>query len=529
MAAGGWWQQPCYDRGDEAVYKRLEHEGWKPLSHLFERVSQLLAHWLEPTLQAYHQRHGKLAPFATEVVALDEMHLDQVKKHVPILRQCTKGARALLPGKLIALFERRLQHWRAIEYLEQAAQNGREQAKALLRSLTPGALVLADLGYFGFEWFDDLTERGYSWISRVKHRTTVVVVHTYSEAGETFDRLVWLGAWNTHGKYVVRHVQYRQGGQLRPYVTNVCNPTVLSFAAIARLSARRWEIERAFLTRKRERGLHLIWRSKQVVMLAQVWACLIIAHVLQAIRMEVALRADVDAFDVSLPLLIQAFPPFDVQGRDGIAECLRQGRRLGIIGPSTRLRVEAPEILHEQLIPMPKETKLCRPPSSTRHSQKENQRIQPLGVHPQRDQRVAILMQREADIKRARRERGKPALSPQRLPTPPHEKRGKGSVRLDARRPFPPVQPDDSVLHPSWPFLQPFIAQTESERPKNTRRKKRGSELVHEPCTTSSFPMPENERRPNPVDGSRNRGPSVQGVLLSLKRFSFWRRHKGSC
>lgn len=266
-----------------------------------------------------------------------------------------------------------------------------------------------------------------------------------------------------------------------------------------------------------------------MVMLAHVWACLIIAHVLQAIRMEVALRADVDAFDVALPLLIQAFPQCDVQGRDGIAECLRQGRRLGIIRPATRLRVEAPEILHEQVIPMPKETKRCRQPNSTRHSQKEKQRIQHRGVHPQRDQLVAILMQREADITRVRRERGMPALSPQRLPNPPHEKRGNGSVRLDARRPFPPVQPDDSVLHPSWPFLQPFIAQTESEKPKNMRRKQRGSDMVHEPCTTSSFPMPEQERRPHPVDGSRNRGLSVQGVLVSLKRFSFWRRHKGSC
>jgi hypothetical protein len=41
--------------------------------------------------------------------------------------------------------------------------------------------------------------------------------------------------------------------------------------------------------------LHLIWSSKTVVVLAQVWACLIIAQVLQAIRMEVALRAQVDA------------------------------------------------------------------------------------------------------------------------------------------------------------------------------------------------------------------------------------------
>src|SRR5262245_8957670 len=75
-----------YEVGDQAVYNRLEKEGWEPLARLFERVSQLLAQWLQPSLQAYHQRHAILASFATEVVALDEMYLDQVKKRLPILR-----------------------------------------------------------------------------------------------------------------------------------------------------------------------------------------------------------------------------------------------------------------------------------------------------------------------------------------------------------------------------------------------------------------------------------------------------------
>src|SRR5438270_12244821 len=73
LAAGGWWKQPRYDIEDQAVYKRLEQEGWKPLAHLFERVSQLLAQWLQSALQAYHQQHTPLAAFAREVVALDEM------------------------------------------------------------------------------------------------------------------------------------------------------------------------------------------------------------------------------------------------------------------------------------------------------------------------------------------------------------------------------------------------------------------------------------------------------------------------
>ena len=77
-------------------------------------------------------------------------------------------------------------------------------------SLKQGALLLADLGYFGFHWFDELTEQGYSWISRVKGNTTIAVLHTYYEVGETFDRLVWLGARDTLGKYAVRQVQFRK-------------------------------------------------------------------------------------------------------------------------------------------------------------------------------------------------------------------------------------------------------------------------------------------------------------------------------
>jgi Transposase DDE domain len=442
-----------YEIADQAVYTRLEEEGWKPLAQVFERVSQILAHWLQPALQIYQQRYGILAPFASSVVALDEMYLDQVKRRLPILRHFKKGDLELLPGKLVALFDVRLQQWHAIEYIEQATQNGLEQAKALLGSLERGALVLADLGYFGFEWFDHLTELGYSWISRVKHRTTVAVLHTYYEAGETFDRLVWLGACNTHGKYVVRQVQFRQGGQIRQYFTNVCDPTVLPLAEMARLYARRWDIELAFLTLKRELGLHLIWSSKPVVVLAQVWACLIIAQVLQAIRMQIALCAQVDVFEVSLPLLLQALPQFDLQGPDGIAKCVRQGRRLGIIRPCTRLSIEAPSIPPEQLVPLPKDAVLCRQPSYSRKKLSEKSISQEIQVHPQRDQLVALLMQREAEINAA----AKIAKSKPTAPSKVEPLKAQTKTR-DGTPTTPAVQPDSSILRPSWAFLRPLVA-----------------------------------------------------------------------
>jgi hypothetical protein len=344
-----------------------------------------------------------------------------------------------------------LQQWRTIDYIGQATQNGREQAQALLSSLKVRALVLADLGYFGFEWFDKLTERGYSWISRVKSHTTVVIEHTYYEVGETFDRLVWLGAGTTQSKYVVRQVQFLQGGQLRQYFTNVCDPTVLPIMEIARLYARRWDIELAFLTLKRELGLHLIWSSKQVVVLAQVWACLIIAQVVQTIRMEVALRAGVDVFEVSLPLLLEALPQLNLQGPHSTL-CARM-RQLGIIRPSTRLRVEAPVIAPQQLIPLPKDTLLCRQPHYSSKKPACKRTDPQIEIHPQRDQLVAILMQREAEIT-AKNKPPRAVAQSAHVPT---------RIRPDFQPASSPpaasaVQPDRSIPRPSWPFLQPLIA-----------------------------------------------------------------------
>ncbi len=211
------------------------------------------------------------------------------------------------------------------------------------------------------------------------------------------------------------------------YLTNVCNPSILPLSEIARLYARRWDIELAFLTLKRELGLHLIWSSKARVVQAQVWACLIIAQVMQAIRMEVALRAEVDAFEVSLPLLFETMPNWQWHQRNGIEEWVRQGRRLGIIRLSTRLSVQAPQISPEQLIPLPPGTLVCRQPCSGKPKPSVPPDDSALPVHPQRDRLVALLFEREAQIKARKRSAPTP-----RLPSPKPAQPKKESPLLGA-------------------------------------------------------------------------------------------------
>jgi len=153
-------------------------------------------------------------------------------------------------------------------------------------------------------------------------------------------------------------------------------------------------------------------------------------------------------------------------GRDGIVECVRQGRRLGIIRPSTRLRIQAPEIPRQDLIPLPRQTVLCRQPCyhDEVNLDKETSSDKPMSpqieVHPQRDRLVEILRQREAQIKAAARLTNKAEQTAQSKAVPIKPKADQKNVPkatvTASKRPL--VQPDPSIVRPSWTFLLPLVA-----------------------------------------------------------------------
>jgi hypothetical protein len=335
----GLWGHPPLPLSDQAVYKRLGTGGTAVLERLFAQISAVLAQRLAP----YQQR--QLAPFATEVLALDETHLDHVARLLPALRGLPPGDRRLLPGQLTGLFDLRRQQWRRVEHQANPSQNEKVAARRMLDGLAAGCLILADLGYFGFAWFDDLTDRGLWWVSRLRAGTSYTVAHCFYHRGATLDALVWLGAYRAdRAKHLVRLVQFQVGAKTYRYLTNVTDPAQLPMADVARLYARRWDIELAFKTAKVHLHLGLLWAAREVVLLQQVWAVLIIAQILQALRLEIAGQAGVDPFDVSLPLLIEYLPFFARFGDDPLRTFVEDGQRLRFIRPSSRTRIQAPTI-----------------------------------------------------------------------------------------------------------------------------------------------------------------------------------------
>lgn len=363
----GLWFYPRFAVSDQAVYARLRKGGVGPLMGLFESLQRLLADHLAPMTPP------PLAPFASEVVAIDETTLDSVARKLPALRPVPGGDHKLLPGKLAGVFDIRRQQWRSVQFIPDPNQNERVVAREMAGMLPEGTLILADLGYFGFAWFDWLTDHNYWWVSRLRAKTSYEIIHTFYQEGKTFDGIVWLGVHHTdHAAHAVRLVCFEQGGLYRQYVTNVRASKQLTMLEIAQLYARRWDIELAVLMVKRRLGLHLLWSGHEVIVQQQVFAVLIIAQVLQALRMEIAWKAGVDPFEVSMGLMIEYLPQFAAAGEDPIEAFVEHGREMGFIRPSRRIQVRGPTIPPEEIRPLPEGVALVRTP---RYGQRRCQRV----------------------------------------------------------------------------------------------------------------------------------------------------------
>ncbi|MFO7680314.1 MAG: IS4 family transposase [Chloroflexota bacterium] len=353
----GFWHHSPKKVCDQAVYNRLENEGSQYLHKLFLKVREGLSERLGPYVQK------QIAPFATGVYALDGSTLDKVARHLPKLKQVPNGDSRLLPGKLVGLFDIRLQQWREMIHLPNPNQNDKTVARELVQGLPKGSLILADLGFFGFQWFDQLTDWKMWWVSRLREKTTFDVIHTYYQDGDLFDGIIWLGKYRADkAAHAVRLVTFTVGKTQFRYITNVLDPQRLSLHDIAVLYARRWDIELAFKMVKRHLNLHILWSAKQEIILQQVWSVLIIAQILHAFQMEIAGLAQVDPFDVSLELITRYVPRLTSEGKNPVQMIVDQGRDFGFIRPSRRIRPQTPPVDPLKIIPLPPDTTLVRKP-----------------------------------------------------------------------------------------------------------------------------------------------------------------------
>ena len=167
-----------------------------------------------------------------------------VKRWLKELRDVPSGEPSFLAGRLIGLLDIRRPQWVRLDWLPQAIANCQVQAEAMLSQIEMGALLLFDLGYYKFEWFDTLTQRGIWWVARLRSNGSYTIEHILVQRDGYFEALIFLGAYRSdQAAYLMRLIRVRYRGHWYSDITNITDPFQLSGAQIVALYARSFEIE----------------------------------------------------------------------------------------------------------------------------------------------------------------------------------------------------------------------------------------------------------------------------------------------
>ena len=366
LCARGLWRFPAVTLSEQALYQRLARLGPEPFLQFFVQLTAVLR-----TRYAAVD-HLRLAPFATEVFALDHSLLDPVCRKLQLFRQVPAGASCLLPGRLASLFDLRRQLWWRVEFWEEARRHETCDVEDWLQHVPVGSLFVFDLGFYAFRWFDALTQGGCYFVSRLRVNSSFQVLHTLYDgpAGPVHlrDQWVYLGAYRAdRASQPLRLLEIRHATTTYRYLTNVLDPALLPAADVQGLYRRRWDIEQAFNTLKTHLNLFLVWSGQPGVVQLQVAATLVLAQVVQAFRLEVAREAEADVREVSLPLLLRWLPELAATGVDPVAVIAQRGRLGGLIRPFRGKEYAVP-VVAGSAYTLPAEHP---PPRTARYAQKQ--------------------------------------------------------------------------------------------------------------------------------------------------------------
>jgi len=75
--------------------------------------------------------------------------------------------------------------------------------------------------------------------------------------------------------------------------------------------------------------------------------------VLQVLRLQIAVQAHQDPYDVSMALLIEYLPTLSDYHQEGLGVVLTRGKALGFLRPSSRIRIQTPDLSGLVLVPQP--------------------------------------------------------------------------------------------------------------------------------------------------------------------------------
>jgi hypothetical protein len=287
----------------QAITKRLDVLPAAVMGQLFAEVCTRVQAQSPPPLP-----HPRWAPVRERFPLLaigDGSTLEALRKKTAVLRERTG---LVLAGKMMVLVEA-FSHrplWQV--YTEDAAANDKRFAAELLAALPVGGLLVFDLGFFSFLWFDDFTDQQKFFVTRMREKTAYRTVQMLSQGLAYRDEIIQVGQYRSNPcRHPLRMVSVLWQGAWYRYLTKVLDPQVLSPRQVCELYRRRWRIEDAFALTKRLLDLAYVWTGSSNAVQLQIYATLIFYAVLLTICQQVAQVLGEPLERISVEMVFRAF------------------------------------------------------------------------------------------------------------------------------------------------------------------------------------------------------------------------------
>jgi hypothetical protein len=297
------WVSPL-QVSEQAIAKRLDTLPASALAAVFTEVSARLQAQPPPQIPGLERWTDVRAQFA-RIAMVDGSTLEALRKKTQTLH-AQPGL--VLAGRVMAMVEAFTHRplWQL--YTEDAAANDKRFAPEILAAVPLGGLLIFDLGFFSFLWFDDFTDQDKFFVTRLRQKTAYRTTHVLSHTPYYRDELIEVGLHHSHPCWhPLRLVSVLWRGQWYRYLTNVLDPARLSARHICELYRRRWRIEDAFLVTKRVLDLAYLWKASANGVQLQLYATFLFYLVLLNVCQQVGQSLNEPLEHISVEMVFRAF------------------------------------------------------------------------------------------------------------------------------------------------------------------------------------------------------------------------------
>jgi hypothetical protein len=241
------------------------------------------------------------------VWVLDGSTLDVLLRKVGLLRE---GEGAVLAGRMGCLLNAASLLPTEVWFEEDSQTHDQNFWERAVARLPQGGLLLFDLGFVNYTWFDTLTKDVRFFVTRCKTNAVYEVDQVLHASAHLHDRLVWLGSPQKRCENRMRLVEVEYKGRWFRYLTNVLDPQFLSAADVAAIYQQRWRVEDAFNTAKRLLGLAYFWVGSINGIQVQIWATWLFYSLLVDLADRIADALDRPFEDISMEMVFKGLYHF---------------------------------------------------------------------------------------------------------------------------------------------------------------------------------------------------------------------------